>query len=93
MDAKSLQPSEAEQTEEEGEVEGNGAVKKKRIGFRERKIIEYENRVRQYSTPDKVPIITTSHLVLVLLSNACFSCSLGISCVTWYHSVFKVTCF
>jgi len=54
VDAKSLQPSEAEQTEEEGEVEGNGAVKKKRIGFRERKIIEYENRVRQYSTPDKV---------------------------------------
>ena len=30
-----------------------GPVKEK-IGFRDRKIIEYENRIRQYSTPDKV---------------------------------------
>nr|CAD7443437.1 unnamed protein product [Timema bartmani] len=28
--------------------------KKEKIGFRERKIMEYENRIRQYSTPDKV---------------------------------------
>ncbi|XP_046643012.1 calcium uptake protein 1 homolog, mitochondrial-like isoform X1 [Daphnia pulicaria] len=28
--------------------------KKSKIGFRERKIIEYENRIRHYSTPDKV---------------------------------------
>ncbi|CAL7941745.1 unnamed protein product [Xylocopa violacea] len=28
--------------------------KKEKIGFRERKIIEYENRMRHYSTPDKV---------------------------------------
>lgn len=28
--------------------------KKKRIGFRERKIIAYEDRIRQYSTPDKI---------------------------------------
>ncbi|XP_063865933.1 calcium uptake protein 1 homolog, mitochondrial-like isoform X4 [Scylla paramamosain] len=28
--------------------------KKKRVGFRDRKIIEYENRIRQYSTPDKI---------------------------------------
>lgn len=28
--------------------------KKKKAGFRERKIIEYENRIRHYSTPDKV---------------------------------------
>ncbi|XP_043524847.1 calcium uptake protein 1 homolog, mitochondrial isoform X2 [Frieseomelitta varia] len=28
--------------------------KKERIGFRDRKIIEYENRIRHYSTPDKV---------------------------------------
>ncbi|XP_037910646.1 calcium uptake protein 1 homolog, mitochondrial isoform X3 [Hermetia illucens] len=28
--------------------------KKEKVGFRERKIIEYENRIRQYSTPDKV---------------------------------------
>lgn len=27
---------------------------KKEGGFRQRKIIEYENRIRQYSTPDKV---------------------------------------
>ena len=25
-----------------------------KIGFRDRKIIEYENRIRQYSSPDKV---------------------------------------
>ena len=25
-----------------------------KLGFRDRKIIEYENRIRQYSTPDKV---------------------------------------
>ncbi|KAL7046006.1 hypothetical protein ACKWTF_002430 [Chironomus riparius] len=28
--------------------------RKEKIGFRDRKIIEYENRIRQYSTPDKV---------------------------------------
>ncbi|XP_026328614.1 calcium uptake protein 1 homolog, mitochondrial-like [Hyposmocoma kahamanoa] len=28
--------------------------RKEKIGFRDRKIIEYENRMRQYSTPDKV---------------------------------------
>lgn len=28
--------------------------KKKRVGFRDRKIIEYENRLRIYSTPDKL---------------------------------------
>jgi len=33
-------------------VEGEG--EKEKIGFRDRKIIEYENRIRQYSTPDKV---------------------------------------
>ena len=27
---------------------------KKKVGFRNRKIIEYENRIRQYSTPDKI---------------------------------------
>lgn len=35
---------------EVAEVEGG----KEKIGFRDRKIIEYENRIRQYSTPDKV---------------------------------------
>ncbi|XP_043473184.1 calcium uptake protein 1 homolog, mitochondrial-like isoform X1 [Leptopilina heterotoma] len=28
--------------------------KKHKVGFRDRKIIEYENRIRHYSTPDKV---------------------------------------
>lgn len=28
--------------------------KKKKVGFRDRKIIEYENRIRAYSTPDKI---------------------------------------
>jgi hypothetical protein len=26
----------------------------KRLGFKDRKIIEYENRIRSYSTPDKI---------------------------------------
>lgn len=38
---------------EEGVVEEE-VQEKKKIGFRDRKIIEYENRIRQYSTPDKV---------------------------------------
>jgi hypothetical protein len=28
--------------------------KKKKIGFRERRIIQYENRIRSYSSPDKI---------------------------------------
>jgi len=35
----------------EGDVEER---KGEKVGFRDRKIIEYENRMRQYSTPDKV---------------------------------------
>jgi len=27
---------------------------KDRVGFRDRKIIDYENRIRAYSTPDKI---------------------------------------
>ncbi|XP_069974357.1 calcium uptake protein 1 homolog, mitochondrial isoform X2 [Penaeus vannamei] len=42
-----------ESSSEESEDEGEGK-KKKRVGFRDRKIIEYENRIRQYSTPDKI---------------------------------------
>ncbi|XP_050393744.1 calcium uptake protein 1, mitochondrial isoform X2 [Patella vulgata] len=34
--------------------EDTGKKKKRKIGFRDRKIIEYENRIRQYSTPDKI---------------------------------------
>ena len=34
---------------------GNGKNgKKEKIGFRDRKIIDYENRIRAYSTPDKI---------------------------------------
>ena len=39
--------------EEEGEVVVTAPAGKK-VGFRNRKIIEYENRIRQYSTPDKI---------------------------------------
>lgn len=40
----------------DSEEDGSGKKKKKKekVGFRDRKIIEYENRIRHYSTPDKV---------------------------------------
>jgi hypothetical protein len=41
----------------EPEVESGSDVKEKKhlkSGFRDRKIIEYENRIRLYSTPDKI---------------------------------------
>uniref|UniRef100_A0A6I8RUS4 Calcium uptake protein 1, mitochondrial n=1 Tax=Xenopus tropicalis TaxID=8364 RepID=A0A6I8RUS4_XENTR len=31
-----------------------GKKKKARVGFRDRKVMEYENRIRAYSTPDKI---------------------------------------
>lgn len=34
--------------------EDSDEKKSDKVGFRERKIVEYENRIRQYSTPDKV---------------------------------------
>ena len=37
----------AENLEEQLET----GISKKKVGFRERKIIEYENRIRQFSTP------------------------------------------
>ncbi|NWR50296.1 MICU1 protein, partial [Regulus satrapa] len=37
--------------DEEAPQEGK---KKKRSGFRDRKVMEYENRIRAYSTPDKI---------------------------------------
>ncbi|KAJ1528723.1 hypothetical protein ONE63_007116 [Megalurothrips usitatus] len=43
-----------EPASEETEVDDSKKKKKKAIGFRERRIIEYENRIRQFSTPDKV---------------------------------------
>ena len=51
--------SESEESESNGgessaaENNGNGN-KKERVGFRDRKIIDYENRIRAYSTPDKI---------------------------------------
>ncbi|XP_048472105.1 calcium uptake protein 1, mitochondrial isoform X3 [Rhincodon typus] len=36
------------------EEEGQAEKKKKRRGFRDRKVMEYENRIRAYSTPDKI---------------------------------------
>ncbi|KAL7890325.1 hypothetical protein AOLI_G00025830 [Acnodon oligacanthus] len=40
--------------EEEEEASSEGKKKKQRIGFRDRKVMEYENRIRAYSTPDKI---------------------------------------
>ncbi|NXP39401.1 MICU1 protein, partial [Leiothrix lutea] len=57
---------EEEEEEESSSGEGRRAVasgdeeapqegkKKKRSGFRDRKVMEYENRIRAYSTPDKI---------------------------------------
>ena len=42
--------SEAGEVDEAKEKTGKGG----KVGFRNRKIIEYENRIRQYSTPDKI---------------------------------------
>ncbi|KAL0270498.1 UNVERIFIED_CONTAM: hypothetical protein PYX00_007894 [Menopon gallinae] len=53
---KSVKALERDIPDEPLEIEDAGKKKKKKekIGFRDRKIIEYENRIRQYSTPDKV---------------------------------------
>ncbi|XP_041865872.1 calcium uptake protein 1, mitochondrial isoform X3 [Melanotaenia boesemani] len=40
-----------EDSKDEG---GEGRKKKPRLGFRDRKVMEYENRIRAYSTPDKI---------------------------------------
>ncbi|KAH8282395.1 hypothetical protein KR054_007377 [Drosophila jambulina] len=50
--------SETEESEDEEGGTGlhlhEGKKVREKVGFRERKIIEYENRIRQFSTPDKV---------------------------------------
>ncbi|XP_065357338.1 calcium uptake protein 1 homolog, mitochondrial isoform X2 [Calliphora vicina] len=54
--------SENDMASEEGEEENavneqslkTNRAEKDKVGFRERKIIEYENRIRQFSTPDKI---------------------------------------
>ena len=38
----------------EGDFEEDDKKHEKRLGFKDRKIIEYENRIRSYSTPDKI---------------------------------------
>lgn len=45
-----------EESKEDAETEAQAKKrpKKEKIGFRDRKIIEYENRMRTYSTPDKI---------------------------------------
>ncbi|XP_029601116.1 calcium uptake protein 1, mitochondrial-like, partial [Salmo trutta] len=45
---------EASGGEEGEEGGGDGKKKKQRSGFRDRKVMEYENRIRAYSTPDKI---------------------------------------
>nr|XP_020455058.1 calcium uptake protein 1, mitochondrial isoform X2 [Monopterus albus] len=46
---------EASSGDEEAKDEGGkGKKKKPRAGFRDRKVMEYENRIRAYSTPDKI---------------------------------------
>lgn len=39
---------------DEEEEEGEGKKRKKKVGFRDRRIIGYEDRIRAYSTPDKI---------------------------------------
>ena len=51
LENKSIKAEEAIASDSEEETKGTG--NKEKIGFRDRKIIEYENRIRQYSAPDK----------------------------------------
>ncbi|XP_059179830.1 calcium uptake protein 1, mitochondrial isoform X1 [Centropristis striata] len=48
---KSVEASSGDEGANEG---GEGKKKKQRSGFRDRKVMEYENRIRAYSTPDKI---------------------------------------
>ncbi|XP_054265104.1 calcium uptake protein 1 homolog, mitochondrial isoform X2 [Macrosteles quadrilineatus] len=54
--ARVVDQSDGEVKVTEGEEEGTKKKKriKEKVGFRDRKIIEYENRIRHFSTPDKV---------------------------------------
>nr|XP_023678332.1 calcium uptake protein 1, mitochondrial isoform X1 [Paramormyrops kingsleyae] len=49
---KQVEP--AESGDEDSASEGEEKKKKQRVGFRDRKVMEYENRIRAYSTPDKI---------------------------------------
>lgn len=48
---KSVEASSGDDDEKD---EGGEKKKKQRSGFRDRKVMEYENRIRAYSTPDKI---------------------------------------
>nr|XP_011445736.2 calcium uptake protein 1, mitochondrial isoform X6 [Crassostrea gigas] len=51
---KAEEPEAVKGAEEESEESEENKVQKKKIGFRDKRIIEYENRIRAYSTPDKI---------------------------------------
>ncbi|XP_077352527.1 calcium uptake protein 1, mitochondrial isoform X3 [Festucalex cinctus] len=54
-DPESEKSVEASSSDDEAKTEsGEGKKKKQRSGFRDRKVMEYENRIRAYSTPDKI---------------------------------------
>ncbi|XP_042624362.1 calcium uptake protein 1, mitochondrial [Cyprinus carpio] len=53
-EAESDSALETSSGEEEDEAGTEGKKKKQRVGFRDRKVMEYENRIRAYSTPDKI---------------------------------------
>ena len=65
--------------EEENEMKTDEAEKeeqkKEKVGFRDRKIIDYENRIRNYSTPEKIfryfasyKVSFSSHILLIFFS-------------------------
>ncbi|XP_066251184.1 calcium uptake protein 1 homolog, mitochondrial-like isoform X2 [Euwallacea similis] len=52
-----VQDTDDDMKAEENGIDEDGKkkkAKKEKVGFRDRKIIEYENRMRAYSTPDKI---------------------------------------
>ena len=64
----------SERSNEESSSENNGS-KKEKVGFRDRKIIDYENRLRAYSAPDKIfryfatyRATTDSEVIILLVS-------------------------
>ena len=50
---RGLSVSAEEEADGGNKAERESGSTKEKIGFRDRKIIEYENRIRQYSAPDK----------------------------------------
>ena len=53
-DSESNSDSEEDSEEEDEDLKKPKKEAKERVGFRDRKIIDYENRIRAYSTPDKI---------------------------------------